>query len=211
MLSHCGCILLESILLNILSKSTLILSKFYSTIWVTVGASFYSEIWVKILRDFLQCRPIFCYCCANLCYHSVNMLIIHIKVLLDCDWFISIQLIPNHSAIFCRHSSIFYNYSAIFCNHSAILCYHSAILCNHSAKFCKLKLKFSQILLCLRSLTNLLVHIISKLHSKPCYYLYLLYSFWNQFDWFTEVPFQHESHTFPCTNSRTEPEQPTRF
>jgi hypothetical protein len=33
-----------------------------------------------------------------------------IKVLLVCDWLISVQLIPNSSAKICNHS-------AIFCNH----------------------------------------------------------------------------------------------
>ena len=30
------------------------------------------------------------------------LIVIYIKVLLNCDWFISVQLIPNHSAI-CYH------------------------------------------------------------------------------------------------------------
>ena len=42
----------------------------------------------------------------------------YIKILLDCDWLISVQLIPNTSgsAIFCSHSAIFCNYSAKICN-----------------------------------------------------------------------------------------------
>ena len=55
MLSHCGCILLESIYSTFWVKVLFTLSKFYSPTWVTVGASFYSAFWVKILRDFLQC------------------------------------------------------------------------------------------------------------------------------------------------------------
>ena len=43
--------------------------------------------------------------------HSITIVIIYVKVLLDCNWFISVHLIPNHSAI--------------LCNHSEILCYHS--------------------------------------------------------------------------------------
>ena len=46
----------------------------------------------------------------------------NIKILLDCDLLISVQLIPNSSAIFCNHNAIFYNHSAIVCNHSAIFC-----------------------------------------------------------------------------------------
>jgi hypothetical protein len=57
-------------------------------------------------------------------------------IILDCDWLISVQLIPNSSGIFCNHSAIFCNHSAIFCNHSAIFCNHSAIFYNHSAKIC---------------------------------------------------------------------------
>jgi hypothetical protein len=60
----------------------------------------------------------------------VMLIIIYIKILLDCDWLISVQLIPNSSAIFCNHSAIFCNHSAIFCSHSAILCNHSANICN---------------------------------------------------------------------------------
>ena len=62
-------------------------------------------------------------------YEFISELIIYIKILLDRDWLISVQLIPNSSAIFCNHSTI-------FCNHSAIFCNHSAIFCNHSAKIC---------------------------------------------------------------------------
>jgi hypothetical protein len=40
----------------------------------------------------------------------------YIKVLLICDWLISMQLIPNSSAKICNHSAIFCNYSAIFGN-----------------------------------------------------------------------------------------------
>ena len=36
---------------------------------------------------------------------DVSSLIIYIKVLLDCDWFTSVQLIPNHSTIV-RHRHI---------------------------------------------------------------------------------------------------------
>ena len=67
---------------------------------------------------------------------TITDLIVYIKVLLDCDWLISVQLIPNSSAKICNHSAIFCNHSAIFCNHSAIFCNHSAIFCNHSAIFC---------------------------------------------------------------------------
>jgi hypothetical protein len=52
----------------------------------------------------------------------VLLLIIYIKILLDCDWLISVQLIPNSSAIFCSHSAIVCNHSAIFCNHNAKIC-----------------------------------------------------------------------------------------
>ena len=61
-------------------------------------------------------------------YRLITSLIIYIKILLDCDWLISVQLIPNSSAIFC-------NQSAIFCNHSAIFV-HSTFFCDHSAKIC---------------------------------------------------------------------------
>ena len=63
--------------------------------------------------------------------YSITIIIIYIKILLDCDWLISVQLIPNSSAISCNHSAIFCNHSAIFCNHSAIFCNHSAKICNN--------------------------------------------------------------------------------
>ncbi len=50
--------------------------------------------------------------------------IIYMKVLLNCDWLVSVQLIPNSSAGICNHSAIFSNHSAIFCNHSAQICNH---------------------------------------------------------------------------------------
>ena len=34
---------------------------------------------------------------------GILLIIIYIKILLDCDWLISVQLIPNSSAIFCNH------------------------------------------------------------------------------------------------------------
>jgi hypothetical protein len=70
------------------------------------------------------------------CPIKFTIIVIYIKILLDCDLLILVQLIPNSSAIFCNHSAIFCNHSAIFCNHSAIFCNHSAIFCNHSAKIC---------------------------------------------------------------------------
>jgi hypothetical protein len=47
---------------------------------------------------------------------TLSTVIIYIKILLDCDWLISVQLIPNSSAIFCNHSAIFRNHSAKICN-----------------------------------------------------------------------------------------------
>ena len=55
-----------------------------------------------------------------------TQIIIYIKVLLDCDCFISVQLIPNNSSF--------------FCNHNAKICHHSAKICNHSEPV-KLELK----------------------------------------------------------------------
>jgi hypothetical protein len=46
----------------------------------------------------------------QICLAMVTCVISYIKVLLVCDWLISVQLIPNSSAKICNHS-------AIFCNH----------------------------------------------------------------------------------------------
>jgi hypothetical protein len=46
----------------------------------------------------------------------LSVLLIYINILLNCDWLISVQLIPNSSAIFCNHSAIFCNHSAKICN-----------------------------------------------------------------------------------------------
>ena len=40
----------------------------------------------------------------------------------------------------------------------------------------------------LRSLKNSLVHVISKLHSKPCYYLYCIYLYWHALFVQVELP-----------------------
>ena len=46
-------------------------------------------------------------------------------MILECDWSISVQLIPNRS-----------DKSAKICNNSAKICNNSAKICNNSAKFC---------------------------------------------------------------------------
>jgi hypothetical protein len=74
------------------------------------------------LRNFQLCFRI-----ISSYFYCVTVVIIYIKILLDCDWLISVQLIPNSSAIFCNHSAIFCNHSAIFCNHSAIFCNHHLV------------------------------------------------------------------------------------
>jgi hypothetical protein len=38
--------------------------------------------------------------------YTVNNLIIYIKMLFECDWLISVQLIPNSSVKICNHSAI---------------------------------------------------------------------------------------------------------
>ena len=40
-------------------------------------------------------------------------------MVLDCDWSISVQLIPNRSAKICNNSAKICNNSAKFCNNSA--------------------------------------------------------------------------------------------
>ena len=46
-------------------------------------------------------------------------------MILECDWSISVQLIPNRS-----------DKSAKICNNSAKICNNSAKICNNSAKIC---------------------------------------------------------------------------
>ena len=49
-------------------------------------------------------------------------------MVLDRDWSVSVQLIPNRCAKICN--------SAKFCNKSAKICNKSAKICNKSLKFC---------------------------------------------------------------------------
>jgi hypothetical protein len=88
------------------------------------------EIWNKV--ENLQFQPVSCfesyivfssclvfsgfvfYCTCFQIF--LIQLIIYIKILLNCDWLISLQLISNSSAIFCNHSAIFCNHSAKICN-----------------------------------------------------------------------------------------------
>ena len=56
-------------------------------------------------------------------------------MILDCDWSISMHLIPNRSAKNCNSAKICNN-SAKICNNSAKICNNSAKICNNSAKIC---------------------------------------------------------------------------
>ena len=55
-------------------------------------------------------------------------------MILDCDWSISVQLIPNRSAKIGNISAKICNNSAKFCNNSEKLGNYSAKICNNSAK-----------------------------------------------------------------------------
>ena len=72
----------------------------------------------------------------------MNFTIIHTEMTLDCDWSISVQLIPNRSAKICNKSAKCCNNSAKICNNSAKICNRSANICNNSAKFCNKSSKF---------------------------------------------------------------------
>ena len=64
----------------------------------------------------------------------ILMLIIYSEMILDCDWSISVELIPNRSAKVCSKSAKICNNSAKICNNSAKICNNSAKCCNNSAK-----------------------------------------------------------------------------
>ena len=66
------------------------------------------------------------------CKNVFSALIIYIEMILECDWSISVQLIPNSS----DKSAKICNKSAKICNKSAKICNNSAKICNNSAKFC---------------------------------------------------------------------------
>ena len=60
-------------------------------------------------------------------------------MILECDWSISVQLIPNRS----DNSAKICNNSAKICNNSAKICNISAKICNNSAKFCNKRISLA--------------------------------------------------------------------
>jgi hypothetical protein len=100
------------------------------------------------------------YVCRHPVYRGYTCMLICMKVLLVCDWFNSVQLTPNHCAI--------------FCNHIAIFCYHFERIELEPYRF-------------LRSERNMAWHwglwkthsciSISNMHSKPYYYLDIVRQF----------------------------------
>ena len=62
-------------------------------------------------------------------------MIIYTEMILDCDWSISVQLIPNRYAKICNSAKIC-NKSAKICNNSQKVCNNSPKICNNSPKCC---------------------------------------------------------------------------
>jgi hypothetical protein len=56
---------------------------------------------------------------SKYCINYIPNNVLYIKILLDCDWLISVQLISNSNAIICNNSVKICNNSAKICNNSA--------------------------------------------------------------------------------------------
>ena len=131
-------------------------------------------ITVEMLRKILFCfhiqSDIFLKAVTVLLYSHNNIQ----EMLIDCDWLVSVHLIPNSSAKICnnRWTKSFIIAHGFKCNLD-ITCTREFF---KDLKLIALVLPTRAIL---RSLKNSLVHVISKLHLKPCYYLYkqLIYFF----------------------------------